>query len=76
MCTLLRPWEGRILSRQMLWQGVLRLVLLNAWDNDKVRVLDPSARALHGHALTAGTHLNLPSSESFSWAVSACSSSG
>lgn len=56
---------------------MLRLALLNAraWDN-KVTASDPLARALHGHALAAGTHLNLPSSESFSWAVSACSSSG
>lgn len=46
-----------------------------ALDN-KVRASDPLARALHGHALTAGTRLDLPSSESFSWVVSACSSSG
>lgn len=46
-----------------------------ALDN-KVRASDPLAKALHGHAVTAGTHLDLPSSESFSWAVSACSSSG
>lgn len=35
----------------------------------------PLHRALHGHAPTAGAHLDLPSSESFSWAASACSSS-
>lgn len=52
------------------------LALLNARALDnKVRASDPLARALHGHALTAGTHLDLPS-KSFSWAVSACSSSG
>lgn len=78
---LLHPWEGCTLLRQttsLRGKGALRLVLLNAraWDNDKVRASDPLARALHGHALTAGAHLDLPSSESFSWAVSACSSSG
>lgn len=46
-----------------------------ALDN-KVRASDPLAKALHSHAVTAGTHLDLPSSESFSWTVSACSSSG
>ena len=71
------PQECRVPFRQTLWQGALRLVLLHARARDnKVRASDPSARALHGHALTASAHLDLPSSESFSWAVSACSCSG
>lgn len=41
-----------------------------------MRASNPSATALCGHALTASAHLDLPSSESFSSVVSACSSSG
>lgn len=44
--------------------------------NDKVRAPGPLAWALGGHALAASAHLHLPSSESLSWGVSACSGSG
>lgn len=59
-------------------KGALKLVLPNAraQGNDKVRAPGPLAWALGGHALAASAHLHLPSSESLSWGVSACSGSG